>query len=151
MSFLCLSISACSKNDGNLTNNPTVTNPTDSTNTSESMNLIITINNTAFTATLLDNASAKAFKALLPMTLTMNELNNNEKYADLPNSLPTNASNPGIIQNGDLMLYGNNVLVLFYKTFSTSYSYTKIGKIDNTEGLTTALGTGNPTVKFELE
>ncbi len=151
MSFLCLSISACSKNDDNTTINPTETNPTDSTNTSESMKLKITINKTAFTATLQDNASAKAFKALLPLTLTMNELNNNEKYADLPNSLPTNASNPRTIQNGDLMLYGKNVLVLFYKTFSTSYSYTKIGRIDNTEGLTTALGTGNPTVKFELE
>ncbi len=151
MSFLCLSISACSRNDDNTTINPTVTNPTDSTNTSESMKLKITINNTAFTATLQDNAAAKAFKALLPLTLTMTELNNNEKYADLPTSLPTNASNPGSIQNGDLMLYGNNVLVLFYKAFSTSYSYTKIGKIDNTEGLATALGTGNPTVKIELE
>lgn len=151
MSFLCLSISACSRNNDNLTINPTETNPTDSTNTSEKMKLKITINNIAFTATLQDNASAKAFKALLPLTLTMNELNNNEKYADLPNSLPTNAGNPGAIQTGDLMLYGNNVLVLFYKTFSTSYSYTKIGKIDNINGLQTALGTGNPTVKFELE
>lgn len=151
MSFLCLSISACSRNDDNSTINPTVTNPTDSTNTSETMKLKITINNTVFTATLQDNASAKAFKALLPLTLTMAELNSNEKYADLPQSLPTNASNPGTIQNGDLMLYGNNVLVLFYKTFSTTYSYTKIGKIDNTEGFTTALGSGNPIVKFELE
>lgn len=151
MSFLCFNISACSRNADSSTNNPTVTNPTDSTNTSEKMKLKITINNTAFTATLQDNVSAKAFAALLPLTLNMTEFNNNEKYADLPNSLPTNTTNQGTIQNGDLMLYGNNVLVLFYKTFSTSYSYTKIGKIDNTEGLTTALGTGNQTVKFELE
>lgn len=151
MSFLCLSISACSRNDDNLPNNPTTTNPTDSTNTSEKMKLKITINNTAFTATLQDNTTAKAFKELLPLTLTMTDFNSNEKYADLPNSLPTNATNPGTIQNGDLMLYGNNVLVLFYKTFSTSYTYTKIGKIENTDGLQTALGSGNVTVKYELE
>jgi hypothetical protein len=81
----------------------------------------------------------------------MRELNGNEKYFDLPNNLPTNASNPGTIQTGDLMLYGSNTLVLFYKTFSTSYNYTRLARIDNPSGLATALGSGNITVKFELE
>jgi len=81
----------------------------------------------------------------------MRELNGNEKYFDLPNNLPTNASNPGTIQTGDLMLYGSNTLVLFYKTFSTSYNYTRLARIDNSSGLATALGSGNITVKFELE
>jgi len=81
----------------------------------------------------------------------MRELNGNEKYFDLPNNLPTNASNPGTIQTGDLMLYGSNTLVLFYKTFSTSYNYTRLARVDNPSGLATALGSGNITVKFELE
>ena len=84
------------------------------------------------------------------LTLTMTELNNNEKYADLVESLPTNAFNPGTIQNGDLMLYGSNTLVLFYKTFSTSYNYTKIGKTNNPEGLLEILGSGNVAVTFEI-
>ncbi|MDX2249632.1 MAG: cyclophilin-like fold protein [Bacteroidia bacterium] len=111
----------------------------------------ITVNSQTFTATLLDNNSAKKFREMLPLTLNMTELNGNEKYYDLPNSLPTNSSNPGTIKNGDLMLYGSKILVLFYKTFSTSYSYTKLGSIDDVIGLASALGSGNVTVTFESE
>ncbi|WP_338791892.1 cyclophilin-like fold protein [Bernardetia sp. MNP-M8] len=115
------------------------------------MKLKIIIGTSSFLATLQDNATARAFIERLPLTLTMTELNNNEKYTDLAENLPTNASNPTTIQNGDLMLYGSNTLVLFYKTFSTSYNYTKIGKINDTQGLTDALGLATVTVKFELE
>lgn len=88
---------------------------------------------------------------MLPLEVNMIELNNNEKYCDLPNSLPTNSSNPQIIKSGDLMLYGSKTLVLFYKSFSTSYSYTKLGVIDDATGLEEALGKGNVIVKFESE
>jgi hypothetical protein len=111
----------------------------------------IKIGNSTFTATLYDNATVTAFKSLLPMSVNMVELNGNEKYVDLPGSLPTNASNPGTIQNGDLMLYGSSTLVLFYKTFSTSYSYTKLGRIDDVSGLTAALGSANVNVSIEIE
>jgi hypothetical protein len=79
----------------------------------------------------------------------MTELNGNEKYYDLSNSLPKNSSNPESIKNGDLMLYGSNTLVLFYKSFSTPYSYTRIGSIDDPTGLEEALGTGNVSVTFD--
>jgi hypothetical protein len=111
----------------------------------------IKVNSKTFTATLLDNKSAKAFKEMLPLTMEMTELNGNEKYVDLPNSLPTNSYNPQTIKNGDLMIYGTKTLVLFYKNFSTPYSYTKLGSLDDVTGLTTALGSGNVTVTFELE
>ncbi len=104
-----------------------------------------------FTATLYDNETVTAFKSRLPMTVNMIELNGNEKYFDLPQSLPTNASNPGTVQNGKLMLYGANTLVLFYKTFATSYSYTRLGRVDDVAGLVAALGSGNVSVTFELQ
>lgn len=73
----------------------------------------IKIGNSMFTATLYDNASANAFKSLLPMTIKMVELNGNEKYHGLSKSLPANSSNPGTIQNGDIMLFGSKTLVCF--------------------------------------
>lgn len=120
-------------------------------NSKENMKLKITVGSAIFTATLHDNAAASEFVKLLPMTVTMSELNNNEKYCDLPMSLPTNSSNPGTIQNGDLMLYGPRTLVLFYKSFPTSYSYTRLGKIENAAGLASALGSGSVTIRFESE
>ena len=54
----------------------------------------ITVNAQTFTATLLDNKSAKAFQEMLPLTIKMIELNGDEKYCDLKGSLPTNPSNP---------------------------------------------------------
>lgn len=109
----------------------------------------IKVNSQAFTATLLDNNSASAFIKMLPMTINMRELNGDEKYHDLTERLPTNASNPGTIHAGDLMLFGSRTLVLFYKTFATSYSYTRLGRVDNPAGLAAALGSGNATVTFE--
>jgi hypothetical protein len=131
-------------------------NKDDNINTKNTTSMVngkikIAVNSQTFTATLMENNSAKAFKEMLPMTIKMTELNSNEKYYDLPNNLPTNSSNPGTIKNGDLMLYGSKTLVLFYKTFSTSYSYTKLGAIDDVTGLATALGSRNVAVTFELE
>jgi hypothetical protein len=141
ISITISSASSCNKDDDNIN--------TENNNTMTNGKIKITVNSKTFTATLLDNNSAKAFKEMLPLTINMLELNNNEKYYDLPNALPANSSNPATIKNGDLMLYGSKTLVLFYKTFSTSYSYTKLGRIDDVTGLASALGSGNVTITFE--
>ncbi len=130
-------------------NNQDNTSNTENISTMPNETIEIRVNSQAFTVTLLDTDSAIAFKELLPLTLNMTELNGNEKYYDLPNSLPTNSSNPRSIKNGDLMLYGSNTVVLFYKSFSTPYSYTRIGSIDDPVGLEEALGTGNVSVTFD--
>ena len=110
--------------------------------------LTITIGDKAFGATLSDNPTAAAFKALLPLSVSMSELNGNEKLCKLPTSLPAQPSRPASIQNGDLMLYGENTVVLFYKSFATTYSYTRIGRIDDPAGLERAVGDGSITVTF---
>ena len=110
----------------------------------------IRVGTTTFTATLLDNPTVTAFRARLPLTVSMSELNGNEKLFNFSANLPTNAANPRTITTGDLMLYGSTTLVLFYKSFPTSYRYTRLGRIDNPAGLEAALGSGSVTVSFEL-
>lgn len=114
-------------------------------------NITIRVGGRSFAATLEDNPAARAFAAMLPMAVTMNEMNGNEKYYYLPDDLPTDSKRPATIRNGDLMLYGSNCLVLFYKTFSSSYSYTRLGRVDNPSDLSEVLGTGNASVTFEMQ
>jgi hypothetical protein len=150
MLMTCSSAIPCNKGNVNLyTENNHQDNRRD--NEMGKSRIKIKVNSKSFTATLLDNNSAKAFKEMLPTTINMVELNGNEKYFDLSKNVPASSSNPGTIQNGDLMLYGSRTLVLFYKTFSTSYSYTTLGRIDDTQGLEAALGSGNVSVTIERE
>ena len=117
-------------------------------NTSDNNTMTLTANGTEFTAELEDNETAAAFKAMLPITLDMNELNGNEKYFYLDSALPSSSYRPGTINAGDIMLYGNNCIVVFYETFPSSYSYTKIGHITDTTKLKDALGTENIEINF---
>lgn len=110
--------------------------------------LQITVNGQSFHGELYDNETAKAFASMLPMTLSMQELNENEKYHYFDSSFPANPSRPSGIHTGNLMLYGNNCLVLFYEDFATSYSYTPIGRLDDPAGLKRALGAGDVRVTF---
>ena len=112
--------------------------------------MLMTIGTQRFAVTLEDNPTARAFVRLLPATLEMAELNGNEKHSTLPSSLPTNAARPGTIRTGDVLLYGDNTLVLFYETFRSSYSYTRIGRIEESTGLAQALGPGDSRVSFTM-
>lgn len=106
----------------------------------------IRVGETLFSLTLYDNPAAQAFSARLPLTLTLSELNGNEKFIYLPEGLPADSESPGTVYEGDLMLYGADCLVLFYETFSTSYSYTSLGALDDPAGLADAVGSGEVTV-----
>jgi len=113
--------------------------------------MIIKIGPKRLTATLADNATATAFRALLPLTLKMEDLNDNEKVVRLSAVLPTHDTNPERIHAGDLMIWTSRSLVLFYKSFPTSFSYTKLGRINDVSGLSAAVGSGEVTATFELK
>ena len=140
-------VMGCSeKNRINNTKNNQQENSIDVDNSNEVIKSVkAIINEKEYTINLENNETANSFVNLLPQELNMSELNGNEKYIYLDTTLPTNSSNPKRINAGDVMLYGDNCLVIFYKTFDTSYSYTRIGHIDNLPNL----GNGNIKVKFE--
>ncbi|WP_269477513.1 cyclophilin-like fold protein [Hominibacterium faecale] len=101
-----------------------------------------------FASVLFDSPAARALAEQLPITVNMQELNGNEKFYDLPNALPTDTKDIDSIHAGDLMLYGSDCLVLFYKDFQTTYRYTKLGRVEDAAGLEKALGVGDVQVTF---
>lgn len=113
-------------------------------------NLKITVGKETFNATLYENKTTQALVALFPMTMDMSEMNGNEKYYYLTNKLPTASEKVGEISSGDLMLYGTDCLVLFYENFSSAYQYTRIGTIEDADGLAEALGDKKCKVTFDV-
>lgn len=108
----------------------------------------ITVGNETFAAELYDNRAVRELIERLPMTITMEELNGNEKYYYMESNLPQSAESVGTIHTGDLMLFGSDCLVLFYEDFRTSYSYTRLGKIKDSSDLAQALGSGSVKITF---
>ena len=127
-----------------------VTAPDDTTGDKEKTEMKISVPGAVFGASFADTGAADAFKSILPLTLGMRELNGNEKYAYLDRTLPAKAEKPGRIEAGDIMLYGDDCVVVFYESFDTPYSYTRIGRITDTDGLKAALGKGAVSVTFSL-
>ncbi len=113
------------------------------------MKIKISVGEKIFYANLENNPSTQEFIKKLPLEVEMTELNGNEKYYKFAENFPSDDKNIGEIHEGDLMLYSSSYIVLFYKNFSTSYSYTRLGKIENPENLSKILGDKNVTVRFE--
>jgi hypothetical protein len=109
----------------------------------------IKINNKEYEFELKDNEAANQIKSKLPFTVTMTNLNGNEVYYQFSGeSFTTNTKSVGTINMGDIYLYQSNYLVLFYKTFSTSYSYTELGKLKDPTDLDTLIGPNNVEVQW---
>ena len=109
--------------------------------------MYININEQKLEVNLEDNSTVSTLIKMLPLELSMDDLNNNEKYVYLDNSLPTNTYSPKHIEAGDVMLFGDNCLVIFYESFDTAYDYSKIGHIDKMP----RLDNNNISVSFATE
>ena len=117
-------------------------------NTEMKMNVQIGTN--AFTATLEDNAAVDALVEWMesgPLVIQMRDYAGFEKVGPLGTSLPTSNSQT-TTQAGDIVLYQGNQIVIFYG--SNSWSYTRLGRIDDLTGWTEALGDGDVTVIFSV-
>ena len=114
-------------------------------NKEEVSSVKVIINEKEYILNLEDNETVDKFLELLPSDFNMTELNGNEKYINLDTTLPTDSMYPKHINAGDVMLYGNNCIVVFYKSFDSKYSYTKIGHIPNLPDL----GSDDITIRFE--
>lgn len=111
----------------------------------------LTVGGSRFAVSLADTEAAHQLASMLPFTMRMADLNSNEKHGELSKSISTKAVRPGVIHEGDLLLYGSSTLVLFYKTFDSAYSYTSIGRVNDPTGLAQALGSGDVKLTFSKD
>ena len=108
----------------------------------------VQIGSETFTATLEDNAAVREFVEMMkksPVEIDMSDYSGFEKVGALGKSLTANDSRITTAP-GDIVLYNENQIVLFYG--SNTWSYTKIGHIYDSKALKAALGSGDVTVIF---
>ena len=122
--FVCLMLTSCKKDDNVIKDGEVMQE-----------NIKVIINNQEYEMDLEKNATTKELIKMFPKIFNMAELNGNEKYVYLDKVLPTNEYKPKMINKGDVMLYQDNCLVIFYKDFETLYRYTKIGHIKDLDDL----------------
>lgn len=109
----------------------------------------LTIDGREFTVELADTPAAQEFADRLPLELTLDELNGNEKFVYLDEPLSAAPEKVGTIHCGDVMLYGDGCLVVFYDTFATNYQYTRIGTVAEADALPAAVGESHVDATFE--
>ena len=115
------------------------------------MNMMVQVGGSTFTATLEENTAVDALVEMMeqePVTIQMSDYSGFEKVGPLGTSLPT-SNQQTTTQAGDIVLYQGNQIVMFYG--SNSWSYTRLGHIDDLTGWEEALGSGDVTVTFSLE
>ena len=115
------------------------------------MNMIVNVNGQDFIATLEENDAVNALVQMMkdgPITLQLSDYAGFEKVGPLGQILPTNNSQT-TTHSGDIVLYQGNKIVMFYG--SNSWSYTRLGRINDIEGWQKALGSGDVTVILSME
>ncbi len=121
-----------------------------STEEETEMKMNVEVGCESFTATLENNSAAAALADMLrsePLTIEMSDYAGFEKVGSLGTRLP--ASNAQTTtSSGDIVLYNGSQIVIFYG--SNSWSYTRLGRIDDLDGWADALGSGDVTVTFSL-
>jgi hypothetical protein len=113
----------------------------------------VKINDEVFDVKLENNSATQELVEELKkgnVTVNASEYGGFEKVGELGFSLPTSDENIGT-NPGDIVLYQGDKISLFYG--SHSWSYTKLGKIDNVDSnkLKEVLGSCDVTLEFSLK
>ena len=114
--------------------------------------VVITVGQQNFLAKFYENEVSEHLMNQMPFTVTMSDLNNNEKYYRFSENLPEmTTERPEIIHEGEIMSWNSHTLVLFYQTFTNSYGgYNRIVVIEDPTGLKEVLGAEDVEVIFSL-
>ena len=115
------------------------------------MKMNVQIEDHTFTATLEDNQAVAELVEMMretPVTITLDDYGGFEKVGSLGKSLTTSNSQTTTTA-GDIVLYNGNNIVMFYG--SNSWSYTRLGKIDDLTGWANALSGGSVTAVLTLQ
>ncbi|AXQ78472.1 hypothetical protein DDV21_004960 [Streptococcus chenjunshii] len=113
------------------------------------MKITITVNRQPFQMDLADNKTAAAFAGLLPLELDMQDVNGNEKFYLLTDSLPQDPRPCRQITAGSLLLYQTNELTFFYDETASSFKFSEIGSVNDIKGFSQAMSGRAVTVSFE--
>ena len=111
----------------------------------------VQIGTSSFTAVLEHNTAVDALVEMMeagPVTIRMSDYAGFEKVGPLGTSLPA-SNRQTTTQAGDIVLYQGNQIVIFYG--SNSWSYTRLGRVEDLTGWEEVLGSGDVTVTFSLE
>ena len=119
----------------------------------EEINILMKIGDEAVAVEWEDNESVSALTGLLreqPLSIQMSMYGDFEQVGSLGTSLPRKDEQT-TTQAGDIVLYSGNQIVVFYG--SNSWAYTRLGKITDksAEELEELLGSGDVTIKLELQ
>ncbi len=115
------------------------------------MNMKVQAGDAVFSATLEENEAVASFVEMMrenPVSIQMSDYSGFEKVGSLGTSLPVSNSQT-TTHAGDIVLYNGNQIVIFYD--SNSWSYTRLGHVDDLTGWEEALGNSDVTVTFSLE
>ena len=110
--------------------------------------IMMRIGDEAFKINVDSGKAGQEFARSTPFELEMDDLNGNEKYYEGDDKLPKNEYEPGHIEAGDVMLYGDDCIVIFYKSFDTTEKYTRLGKIQDASRLAEVLGSDRVSISF---
>lgn len=129
----------------------TVSGEQDNSEEDTEMKMNVQVGGAVFSATLENNEAVSEFVAMMqesPVVIEMSDYSGFEKVGSLGRSL-TASNSQTTTHAGDIVLYNGNQIVIFYG--SNSWSYTRLGHIDDLTGWEDALGSGDVTVTFSLE